>query len=345
MLLRHKRARLADALRWTGALGLLERISREPGLVVLAYHRIADPGADTFYSSLISATPARFREQLLLLKSRYRFLKLHEIEDAIDDRGYLHLSEPCALITFDDGYRDNLTHALPVLRELGLPAALFLTTAFLDRALIPWWDRVAFILKTTSRDVVSLEEPALLHLDLAREGREAAIARLVAEFIASGWNPAPEALAHLHDRAEVAPATVHEAARSLFLSWSEARALAQSGIAIGAHTVTHRRLAGLRSAEQSRELVESKARIERELGLEIRALAYPFGDAGAFDDATKRRAREAGYALAFSLRPASARAGPLDPLELPRFNVLSADTPTQLRARLVLARRFQSPIV
>jgi peptidoglycan/xylan/chitin deacetylase (PgdA/CDA1 family) len=345
MPIRNKRTHLAAALRATGALAALERIDRRPCLVVLAYHRIADPRSDPFYSPLISATPAQFRHTLGLLRHRYRFLELDQLADAIDENGRLDLSEPCALVTFDDGYRDNLTTALPILRELRLPAAIFLTTSFLDREIIPWWDRVAFVLKSSPVDTVTLESPKPLHLDLVSEGRESAIVRLVAAFIAAGWNPSPDALEHLHTRAEVPLSAVQGAARDLFLNWDDVRQLAQSGITLGAHTRTHRRLADLSPEDQYNELRESRRAIERALGRGVSSLAYPFGGRGAYDDATRRVAQQAGYTLAFSLRPAAVRLDGLDPLDVPRFNVVAVDTPTQVRARLLLARSIGRAVV
>lgn len=345
MPIRNKRAHLAALLRTIGALAALEHFTRRPSLVVLAYHRIADPSSDPFYTPLISATPAQFRNHLLQLEPRYQFLSLEQLSQAIDSRGRLQLSKPSALITFDDGYHDNLTNALPILRELRIPAAFFLTTGFLDRDVLPWWDRVAYVLKTTRRAVLELDLPAPMRFDFATTSRETSIAQVVGAFIRSGWQAGPEALAHLHERAEVPADTVDRAAHDLFLSWNEVQALAEAGMSIGAHTHTHRRLAGLDPAEQSRELADPRRQIEQAIGRPVQALAYPFGGTGAADATTRRIARESGYTLAFSLEPAVLHPGPVDPLDIPRFNILAADTPTQIRARLCLARALGRPIV
>ncbi len=57
--------------------------------------------------------------------------------------------EPAALVTFDDGYRDNFEIAAPILRDRGVPATFFLPTAFLESPRLPWWDEVACIIKQT----------------------------------------------------------------------------------------------------------------------------------------------------------------------------------------------------
>jgi peptidoglycan/xylan/chitin deacetylase (PgdA/CDA1 family) len=334
-----KREILARGLRGLGVLGLLERLDRRPGLVVLCYHRVGDPGADPYYGPLVSATPGAFEAQVRVLRERRRVLGLGDLLGRLDgDR--LRLDGPSALITFDDGYRDNAEVAAPILRSLGVPAAFFLTRGFLDGRL-PWWDRVALAVKRSPRGRLTLDRPEPLALDLA--DRPAALAAVIAAYLRADRPEDPEGLAHLEERAGVG--FDESAHRGLFLTWEGARRLADEGFGLGAHTVTHRRLARLGEAEQRAELVGSKAAVESAVGRPVAALAYPFGDPSAFDAATVRLAREAGYRLAFALRPGVARPGAADPLDLPRFNVMAADSPPLLRARLALASALgRSPL-
>jgi peptidoglycan/xylan/chitin deacetylase (PgdA/CDA1 family) len=329
MLLRNKRATLAAAFRATGLLRVLERFAARPGLLVLAYHRIGDPTGDRFYSPLISATPEAFRAQLDAIARAYRVLSLEEAIAAIDEGDHLHVERPSVLITFDDGYRDNLDLAAPILSRLGLPAALFATTGFLDRELAPWWDRVAHALKMTRRATVPLDRPAPMTLDLRHDGPDAAIAALVARFIAAGWHADEADLAHLEKRCEV-EADPARLAAALFLARDDLPALRAAGFALAAHTRTHRRLAALDEPAQRAELA---ARVEGALP----ALAYPFGGPDAFDETTRRLAAEAGYRLTFALRGGAIRPGPVDRLDLPRLAVAAADTPALLRTRLALS--------
>ena len=77
----NKREYLARVLGWTGMLRLIERaaVAWRPWLVVLTYHRIAEPGADRFYDPVISATPASFRAQIRWLRNHVRLLTLDEL--------------------------------------------------------------------------------------------------------------------------------------------------------------------------------------------------------------------------------------------------------------------------
>ncbi len=93
-----------------------------PGVRVLMYHRVCRlPEYDQ-----LTVSPMRFRRQMEVLASRYRVVSLRQGIEQLAAGS----SEPAVAITFDDGYRDNLLNALPVLSELGLPATIFVTAAF-----------------------------------------------------------------------------------------------------------------------------------------------------------------------------------------------------------------------
>ena len=103
--------------------------TRRPALVVLTYHRIAERGTDRFYDPVISASPQSFRTQVEWLRKRMHILTLLELDDRFETGG--PWKEPAALMTFDDGYRDNFDAAVPILKELNVPATFFIPTEFL----------------------------------------------------------------------------------------------------------------------------------------------------------------------------------------------------------------------
>jgi peptidoglycan/xylan/chitin deacetylase (PgdA/CDA1 family) len=97
---------------------------REPGLFILIYHRVgAGMGRE------MDVPESLFRRQMEFLRDRAEVVSLSE------GVGRLSSGPPAAdfvAITFDDGYRDVSTRAWPILRDLALPATLFLATAFLE---------------------------------------------------------------------------------------------------------------------------------------------------------------------------------------------------------------------
>jgi peptidoglycan/xylan/chitin deacetylase (PgdA/CDA1 family) len=330
MLIRNKRALLARGLGAIGFLGLLERLGRRPGLLVLTYHRIGQPERSAFYEPIFSATPEGFRAQVRLLRERYRLVRLEEAVELV--AAGLPLRDPAVLITFDDGYRDNAELALPVLQELGAPAAFFLVSDWLRRPTLPWWDRIAFALKRSTAAKLLLDRPRPVEVDLVHRPRSEAIWDVVKLVLAQPGLDDPEFLAHVEERAGVGAAPT-SAAQDLFMTADHARSLSAAGMAIGSHSQTHPNLGQRAPAEQLRELRESKQALEGIVGKPVDALAYPFGGPGAVTPETERLAREAGYRVAFSAQTGLNRPGQSEPFALRRMNVGAADSLAMVRTR------------
>ncbi len=339
--MRNKRDILARLFGRLGILGLLEHLAAaRPGLTVLTYHRIAEPGADVFYDPVISATPESFRAQVDWLSRSVRILTLAEaVERIASDSAW---REPAALVTFDDGYRDNFEAAAPILRERGIPATFFLPTALLEAPQLPWWDRVACIIKQTRVKRLELprrasddgDGPPPLAIDLDAMPRSAAIGAIIGAFLDETIADGPWFLEMLAERAEVA-VDDEAMARALFTDWDQVRRLTgpDSGLSVGSHGHSHRKLAGLDAEAQGAELAGSRKILEDRLGREVDAMAYPYGWPGTYTEQTKALAAGAGYRVAFASLEGINRPGSLDPFEVRRLGVGSGDSPTLLRAR------------
>ncbi|QEH39105.1 Polysaccharide deacetylase [Aquisphaera giovannonii] len=347
----NKRAALARVLGGTGLLATLERIAAarhdRPALAVFTYHRIAVPGveADPYYDPVISATPEGFRGQVEALARRFRPVGLDEVHE--DGTGPPPAGDhrPPALITFDDGYRDNVDAAWPILKAAGVPAAFFLPTGIIDAPRLPWWDQVAFAIKRTRCPALRLErhpdDPAPIAIELGPEPppprRTAAIMRVIGAFLAHEVPDEAWFLARLAQAAEVA-IDAEALGRGHFMTWGDARRLAESGMSIGSHGLSHRALGTLPAEAQREELVASRRTISERIGRHPAAVAYPYGWPGSFTATTTSLAAEAGYRLGFTSREGVNRPGSpgFAPLELRRLNVGTGDTPPLLRARVAM---------
>ena len=353
----NKREFLARAFGSLGFIGLLEQIAvRWPALVVLTYHRIAVPGSasNPYYDPVISATPDAFEAQIRFLSTRFHILSLDALLDITADKGMSasvspNAGKPIALVTFDDGYRDNCETALPILRKHSVPATFFIATGFLDTARLPWWDHVACVLKRTNVPRLTLDrwpgdvDPIVINLGPTSGGQQHAMAitTVVRSFLDGAIEDEPWFLAQLDEQAEV-PIDSKALGCKLFMGLDQVRQLADAGMAVGSHGQSHRALAGLDDATQRRELTGSKRFLENSLGLEIKALAYPFGWEGTFTARTMQLAIEAGYYLAFSSLEGVNRPGTaaFQPFTLRRLNVGTGDSPSLLRARAVFHAAF-----
>jgi peptidoglycan/xylan/chitin deacetylase (PgdA/CDA1 family) len=346
--MKNKRAFLARAFERSGFLRLLERglSASRPVLIVLTYHRIAEPGIDPYYDPVISATPESFRAQIAWLSRSVRVLTLADLL-AMRESGSSG-REPVALVTFDDGYRDNFEVAVPILREHTVPATFFLPTAFLEAPRLPWWDEVAYAIKQTRAPRLRLErspagDRSPLSLDLEAMPRSAAIAAVIRAVLD---NTIADERWFLDQLAAQAGVTINgeSLASELFTSWDQVREVveADSSLTIGSHGHSHRKLAGLDEASQRQELAESRRILESRLGRDVAALAYPYGWPGAYTARTRTLAAEAGYRLAFASIPGVNRtdSDAFDPYEIRRLGVGSGDSPVLLRARAALYNAF-----
>jgi peptidoglycan/xylan/chitin deacetylase (PgdA/CDA1 family) len=344
----NKREYLAQAFTRLGVLWLLEHITAasRPALIVLTYHRIAEPGVNPFYDPVISATPESFRLQVNWLRSYRRLLTFAELVAQLESGAPWR--EPMMFLTFDDGYRDNFDVALPILRELNVPAMFFIPTAFLESPRLPWWDYVAYVIKQTRVLRFTLQRtpgadqslPPLV-IDLKTMPRTTVIMTIVHAFLDDTIPDEPWFLQQLSQLAEV-DVDCSYLGRALFMTWEQVQILANLGasVAVGSHGHSHRKLPRLDKGSQHTELIKSKQTLENRLGHNITALAYPYGWAGMYTETTKALAADAGYHLAFTSREGINRPATLDVYEISRLGVGLGDSPALLRARAALQVAF-----
>ncbi len=246
---------------------------------ILMYHSISDGPSNT-PNSILRVSPQNFDSQMCYLKKNADVVSLSEIIQALQ---HGRKAERLVAITFDDGYRDNLTSALPILERYDLPATIFLTTDYLDETSFPWWEALESIL-INSKDSSPIDT----------------FYKLAEEFKPAIFNQQTKLLNDL-----VRLNNVDGYSTPPMLSWSEAKLLANHPlITIGAHTVSHPSLSNLESAECRRELSQSKEILEAKLGKPIEFLAYPYGtkiDAGEREFSI---AAEVQYRAAVTTEPA-----------------------------------------
>jgi len=291
------------------------------------YHRVIDPKHESGPNpSLVSATPEVFERQMRHLARRYRVVSAPEVLAALD--GGPPLPPKAVLITFDDAYRDFADVAWPVLRRCGLPATLFVPTAYPDQpGRSFWWDRLARAVATTERPVLDgLPEGAL---PLGGDEARAQALRAVQAHVKSA--PHAEALAFLERLLDDLGEPPFTGAPQV-LGWDELRGLSRDGVTLGAHTRTHPALSKLPLDEARAEIRGSLDDLRREVGGVLPIFAYPFGD---HDPAVVELLRQEGVRLAFSILEGHNEVPGTDRFRFRRTNVTPRTGPSVLRVRLL----------
>lgn len=113
-------------------------------VVILLYHRIFDLPSDPH---LLSVHPDHFTEHLKYLSEHYPILTLKQLAKALKER---HLPKRVVVLTFDDGYADNLWNAKPLLQRYGVPATVFVVTGYIGQTQEFWWNELERLLLSSS---------------------------------------------------------------------------------------------------------------------------------------------------------------------------------------------------
>lgn len=302
--------------------------------VILMYHRIGEDPLDPWG---LCVSRENFAAHLEVIRRRRKPMRLG---DLVQELGTGRCPRQAVVVTFDDGYRDNLSTALPLLEAFETPATVFCTAGCIGQEAF-WWDRLAAVLLTPER------LPHELAIDIGgkvmtrslgdasgygdlerasdrRRENDASPGSARLRLYRDVWEwlrPMAEldratALRAITEWARVNDIEPDGSARPL--SRDELLVLAGSPmVTIGAHSVTHAPLSTLTRSEQQHEIAGSKAQLESLVGREVADFAYPFGDR---DVDAPTLVRDAGFRSsctteAEALRPRS------DPFLLPRIGV------------------------
>jgi peptidoglycan/xylan/chitin deacetylase (PgdA/CDA1 family) len=260
-----------------------------PVCAIFRYHRVNDAN-DRFFDAL---PVPRFRAQMEYLAQHFHLVSLDQIASGdLPSNG-----KRCSVaITFDDGYRDNYLYAFPIIKAMGIPATIFLTTGYIESGQLPWYDQVRLAFKLTAEQQFSLQESAGLPMSLDDEA-----GRLRAMTVSLDWlrtspdNARLAALPELFKRLHV-PSDLNLPGH--MLGWSEVRQMSKEGISFGAHTITHPVLEGLQDSRLKDEIIGSRKTLQDRLQLPVRHFAYPFGKPADFGLDAKSIVREAGFQTA-----------------------------------------------
>ncbi|MBN1187818.1 MAG: polysaccharide deacetylase family protein [Bacteroidales bacterium] len=246
---------------------------------ILMLHRVIPPVTrERIHNHLsIEITPEHLVNTILYFKNKdYDFINLDEISAWMD--GNKQNKRRFVVFTFDDGYKDGLTHAYPIFKRYGIPFTIYITTSFPDNQAILWWYLLEEILLNNSiikydfpRDRVNLKCYSRIRKEYAFNllrkifinlNEEEIVSHLTNFFLTYGVDP------KLY-------------IQEVSLDWNEIRQLsADKLVCIGAHTVNHYNLLTLSDIKSRYEISESKKILEKHIKKPVNHFSYPLGQYG-----------------------------------------------------------------
>jgi peptidoglycan/xylan/chitin deacetylase (PgdA/CDA1 family) len=204
-------------------------------------------------------------------------------------------------LTFDDGYRDNLVHALPVLARHKVPATIFVTPGFAERTAPLWWVDLEAVVARTETVAVDLGRGEVTLASRTPAEKTAAFRQVYTVLRAGPEETLRAVIAGLARRYGVDSAAI---AADLCLDWQGVKELAAHPlVTIGAHTMTHPMLAKHDVYTVCREMDESRRAIEARVERRVRHFAYPVGDPTSAGNREFELARELGFHAGVTTRP------------------------------------------
>jgi peptidoglycan/xylan/chitin deacetylase (PgdA/CDA1 family) len=248
-------------------------ILQQPGAIqptILFYHKV-ERGPVSIWGDPVLDTE-QFEQHVAFLAREYHPIRLRELVAGL--QGSAPLPDRAVVLTFDDGYRNNLALAAPILRHHGVPATFFVTTGLIGTNRWMWAYELEHMfhrypLKHLRK---SVRHPTIAYL--CSQGLPSRVAMVACvEYLKSV--PHAELLEVMGQLRERLPVELDPENR--FLSWDEVRRLRDDGFEIGAHTETHPILPRLPLEEVERELAACRDTLERELGARSPLFAYPNG--------------------------------------------------------------------
>jgi peptidoglycan/xylan/chitin deacetylase (PgdA/CDA1 family) len=243
---------------------LASGIGKQKKLFILIYHRVLDQ-ADFMRPGEVDKRTFTWHMQLLA-----KHFNVLSLEDALQ-RMQTDLLPPRAVcITFDDGYADNYTNALPILQQFNLKATFFIASGFLDGGRM-WNDTVIEAVRNNESSTLNLNEIGLGEFHTSNQNQKCQAAHDIIQKIKHlTFDERSRYVEYIATRSQNLP-------NDLMITSVQLKKLHESGMEIGGHTVNHPILAKLDEQSVAAEIIENKNFLENLLKNKIRYFAYPNG--------------------------------------------------------------------
>jgi peptidoglycan/xylan/chitin deacetylase (PgdA/CDA1 family) len=258
------------------------------------FHRVEEP-SDRLWPAM---RPALFESIIRFLTRNYQIVNLEDFMNGHESKNLS--SKPVSTILFDDGYKDNIEYAVPILKKYSCPASFYIVTGCIDQNIPTWTFIVDHLFQQTQLRKLELEMDFVPHAFKVIQWKD------LPERLAAGARLKPwmKSLSNderyqVLDRLQRTFVDV-ELPRDKMMNWDDLRQIQSAGFTVGSHSVSHPLLASIKKEEELFfELKESGNRIATELGKFPETISYPVG---SYDSRVILSAKKAGYKMGLAVR-------------------------------------------
>lgn len=289
-----------DAMSLTGAHRLLQPMFGGVGLILMLHHVRPAQNTDFRPNRHLEITPDFLRIALKHLRAQgFDIVTMDEAHRRMSARDF---SRRFVMFTFDDGYRDNRDHALPVMQEFGAPFIVYVASDFAHGTGRLWWVTLERVIANVAMMEIEIGGEQVRIDTTTAQDKQAAFIQI------HDWlrslptdRDVQDEVSALAERYGIDDAAI---ARELCMSWNELKTFAADPlVTIGAHTVSHCNLAHENPDTAKQQMQLSRERIEATLGQKVRHFAYPYGDKSAAASREFAMAASLGFDTAVTTRP------------------------------------------
>jgi peptidoglycan/xylan/chitin deacetylase (PgdA/CDA1 family) len=263
------------------------------GLVYMLHHITEKDSRRIPTNEDLKVSPEFLEKIILKYKAKgFDFISLDRLNDIIMSGDTPE--RPFIAFTIDDGYLDNYTKALPVFERHQVPFTIFVSTDFIDKKAVLWWDSIEDLIMTHPIIVTGdgkryLCETFQQRWDTFRYLRE--------RILCLDQSRLEYELEKMFTNYQI---DWYEPVKQKGMSWDHVVSLANHPLCtIGAHTITHPALSKLTTPEAFEEMKGGRERIEREISQPVSYFAYPYGTPNEVSEREIKQAEDLGFNLAF----------------------------------------------
>ena len=293
---------------------------------IIFYHEIGSIDKNGLTEFSVSVN--HFEKQIKWLSKHFNVVPIDELIKHIS--GEITLQGRVAAVTFDGGYAGNYQYAFPILKKYNVPATVYVVTNSVDGN-IPWERTLLYLISLTEQNKLTLTYNNQRQTFEIKTRNQRRAAKLKIQDYMSKLNDEKKNTL-LKEISKNLNVEISGLAQKLFLSWEQIRAMNKNPlITIGSHSLTHPRLTNISLNDATKEIVESKERIESKLEEKITSFCYPDG---YVSEEIKVRVKDSGYSSGLAV---------MTPGILSDLNKVGDDV-FELR-RILLSNRFYIPLI